>query len=350
MIARRALLVLGLALGVALPSALATAQEQPSVAVQLTDLKRGSLPRVVTAYGTVEPSASAQRTVMAPTAAIVDDIYVRQGEEVDKDTPLLRLSPSPATESSYAKAQSALRVASDLVARTRNMVEQHLATAQQLSVAEKSESDARAALAALQAQGAGGANVLKAPSPAIVMAVSISPGAIVAEGASLLVLAERRGLVLKVGVVPDEAGAIEPGDPVAITPLGEKTSLTAKVLLRGSLVDPRTGMIPVEIAVPPAQFVPGEAATAAITTGEVEGYVVPHDAILVDDNGHPYVVQAVDMMARQVPVRVLGADGDRDVIEGAALDASAPVVLAGNHQLRNGMKIRRGGSADEAAP
>ena len=347
------LFVLGacLVLPVASPRAAepAPAQGEPSVEVELAPLKKGSLPQVVTIYGSVEPSAAAQHAVMAPTAAVVDQIDVRVGQEVEKDAPLLRLLPSPATQIAYAQAQSALGVAADLVARTRNMVQQHLATAQQLADAEKSQTDARATLAALQAQGAGGANVLRASVGAVVTAVSTSPGTIVTEGTILVTLAGRDGLVLKAGVIPAQAGAIKAGDAATVAPLGGDTKIEAKVLLRGAMVDPATGMIPVEIALPPGQFMPGESAAAAITAGEVEGYFIPHAALLVDDKGKPYVVQAVDRTAKQVAVQVLGTGGDEDVIAGA-LDVSAPVVVSGNHQLQDGMKIRLAAPSAKAAP
>ena len=60
---------------------------------------------------------------------------------------------------------------------------------------------------------------------------------------------------------------------------------------------------------------------------------------MVDDAGASYVVQAVNGTARKVAVRVLGAQGDNAVIDGS-LDAAAPLVLAGNYQLENGMKVR----------
>jgi hypothetical protein len=50
-------------------------------------------------------------------------------------------------------------------------------------------------------------------------------------------------------------------------------------------------------------------------------------------------VQAVDGRARQVPVQIVLSDGARDVIA-ASLDPAAPLVLAGNYQLTNGMAIR----------
>lgn len=332
-----------------LSASMVAAQEEPSVQVQLTQLKKGSLPRTVTVYGTIEASASAVRNVMAPAAAVVEEIYVRQGEAVEDGASLVRLSPNPATQAAYAQAELALRVASDGVARTRNMVQQHLATAQQLADAEKSQGDARATLAALQAQGAAGANVLKAPFRAVVMAISTSPGMIVSEGTPLLSLAGPSALVLKAGVIPAEAASIAVDDATTVTALGEQKNHSAKVSLRGAMVDPATGMIPIEIDLPPSRFLPGEAAIAKITTGQVTGYIVPHDAILVDDKGYPYVVQALNMTAKQVPVRVLGSERDQDVVEGK-LDASAPLVLAGNYQLKDGMKMRTEGSADRAIP
>lgn len=324
-------------------------KEEPNVQVELTQLKKGSLSQTVTAYGRVEPSTSALRTVMAPASAVVDEIYVRQGQEVDANALLLRLAPSPATQSAYAQAESAQRVASDLVARTRNMVQQHLATAQQLADAEKSQADAKASLAALQAQGAGGANTLKAPFRAVVTAIATSPGAIVSEGAPLLSLAGAREIVLKAGVIPAQAAAIAANDPATIKAVGQSDGVAGKVVLRGAMVDPASGTIPIEIALPAGKFLPGQAAVATITTGEVSGYIVPHAAILVDDNGHPYVVQAANMTAKRVLIRVLDAAGDQDVVDGA-LDASAPLVLAGNYQLKDGTKMHTGDTGEVVDP
>ena len=324
-------------------------KEEPNVQVQLTQLKKGSLPQTVTAYGRVEPGASALRTMMAPVPAVVDEIYVRQGQAVDANAPLLRLAPSPATQSAYAQAESALRVASDSVARTRNMVQQHLATAQQLADADKSQADAKAALAALQAQGAGGANTLKAPFRAVVTAIATSPGAIVSEGAALLSLAGPGEMVLKAGVIPADAGPIAADDPATIKAVGQSDGLKGKVVLRGAMVDPASGTIPIEIALPVGKFLPGQAAVATITTGQVAGYIVPHEAVLVDDQGHPYVIQSANMTAKRVPVRIIDAAGDQDVVDGP-LDASAPLVLAGNYQLKDGMKMHTSDPGDAVDP
>ena len=316
--------------------------EGPSVLVQLTRLHRGSLPQIVTAYGSVQADPSARQTVMAPLSSVVGEVYVRAGEEVAAGAALIRLGPTPQAAAAYTQARSALRAATQLVDRTRTMLAEHLATAQQLADAIKTQADARATLAELDAEGAGGAQILRAPFPAIVAAISTSPGAIVAQGAVLLDLARTNALVLEVGVVPEQATTIRPGNRVDIMAVGEKEPASGKVVLRGRLVDPRTGLVPVDVALPPGPFLAGEMAEAHIVTGEARGYEVPHEAILVSDSGNAYVVQAIDMVAKKVPVRVLAAGGAQDVVDGP-LDPAWPIVLAGNYQLDDGMRVRIAG-------
>jgi membrane fusion protein, multidrug efflux system len=310
-----------------------------SALVQETPLRKGSLPSVVTAFGTVQGSAASRRAIMAPTAAVVAEIPVRPGERVARGAALIRLAPTPQTAASYAQARSALNVARQLAERTRQMLGQHLATRQQLAEAQKSESDARAALAALEAQGAGGSNVLKAPYAAIVTAVSTSRGAVVTEGTPLLELAGTEDLVLHAGIVPAAAGGIARGNPAVITALDGSRSAQGRVMLRGDAVDPATGLMPIDVSVPPGTLMPGETAAAVVTTGMVSGYLVPHEAVLVDDAGNPYVVQDVGGAARKVTVRVLASRADENVVAGR-LDPAAPIVLAGNYQLEEGMRVR----------
>lgn len=334
-----------LAVGAATTLTLARADDagdsnsKSSVLVTLSHLREGTLPNVVTGYGTVGAANSGRKTIMAPEAAVVGEIFVRLGEEVPAGAPLVQLAPSPASAASYLQAKSALTVAQQLVASTNKLVSLHLATAQQLADARKTESDARSQLKALDMVGAAGPKVLRAPFPAIVTTLAATPGAIVAEGAPLLDLAAPGRLVLTVGVMPMQAAAIAPNDAATVTLVGGTDSAPGRVMVRGAVAEADTGLVPVDIALPPGKFLPGEMAEAVITTGELHGYVVPHDAILVNDSGAPYVVQAIGDTAKKVPVQVLGAHGDQDVITGA-LNARAPLVLAGNYQLDNGMKIR----------
>ena len=332
-------LALPFALAVAAVPAVALADSQPSVLVTTTKVRKGSLPHTVSAYGAVQADPSARQSVMAPTAATVAKIYVRLGEVVDKRAPLIELQPNPQTSADYAKARSAFQAANAQVRHTRELLSQYLATRQQLVDAEKAQSDARAALEALKTQGAGGPNVIKSPFRAAVTRIDTSTGTLVTEGTALLELAPPGALVLKVGVVPADATAIEPGDKAIVKALGRDTTMDASVLLRGGVVDPSNGLVPVEIGLPKDSMLPGETAVATITTASIEGFVVPHAAIQIGDSGHPYVVQVFGNAAKLVPVRVLDAEGGKDVVAGK-LDLKAPLVVSGAHQLQDGMKVR----------
>ena len=319
--------------------ALAAPADQPSVLVTTTKVQFGSLPHTVSAYGIAQADPSARQAVMAPVSATVARVSVRLGEEVAKGAPLIELMPNPQPRADYAKARSALHAADELVRHTKDLLSLYLATRQQLVDAEKAQSDARAALQALKAQGADGPKMLSAPFHATVTKIEASTGMLVPEGAPLLELAPPNSLVLRVGVVPSQAAAIKPGDKATITPVGVDQHLDATVLLRGAVVDPTDGLVPVEISLPANTLFPGQSAEAAITTAQIDGFVVPHEAILINDSGQPYVVQIVGGVAKLVPVRILDAAGAKNVVAGA-IDPKTPLVLSGAYQLRNGMKVR----------
>ncbi len=312
---------------------------EPSVQVQLTKLQKGSLPKVVTVFGKVEATAATRQDVTAPSTAVVQSVFVKPGQEVKSGTGLIRLGATPETAAAYDKAAFALNNARDLLKRNNELLAQHLATRQQVADAQKSVADAQASLAALAAAGARNPKTLVAPYDGVVTGVSANPGSIVNAGAALLSIARTSGLVLQAGAVPEQAKEVNDTDSATISALGGEGSTTGTVLLRGSIVDPTTGLVPIEIALPDGSFLPGQTAQARIVTGRVEGYLVPHQAILVDDRGSSYVVQSKDMIAHHVPVSVLLYGGATDVIAGA-LDPSAALVLAGNYQLSDGMHTR----------
>ena len=347
-----------MALGVALTQVRAddeAAAPAPTAQVQVTPLQRGTLPRTLVVYGTVQSSTATRESVVAPVSARVAQINVRIGETVAKGMPLIELAPTPTTMVAYAQAKSALKVASDALTRTRAMFGQHLATASQVADAEKAESDARAAFDALQAQGAAGPNIVRAPYGATITALSTTVGSIVDVGGALLELARPSALVLAAGVVPLSARQIAAGNAAQVTPLGGGDAVDGHVSLRGAAIDPNSGLVPIEITLPADSLFPGQTASALITTGQLKGFVVPHSAVLLNDEGDTYVVQDLNGVAKKVPVDVLGRQDDQDAIDGK-LTENAPLILTGNYQVDDGMKVQiapatsadQGGQADKS--
>jgi RND family efflux transporter MFP subunit len=323
--------------------------DAPSVLVTTIPLQRGSLPRTVTAYGVVQADTAARATIVAPVAAVLTGIYVHRGEPVHSGAALVRLTPSAPTRAAYAQATAAMRVANAALAHERELLAEHLATRQQLDDAQQAESDARAVLAALAAQGAGAPTTLRAPFAGVVLNIVAAPHALLTEGTVLLELSQATGLTLTVGATPDAAVQIAAADPAEVTAVGAAHAWPTHVISAGALVDAASGLVPVRVALPPGRWLPGESARAVITVGTVTGYVVPHSAVLLDDDAHPYVVQDHGGVARIVDVTVAGSDGTHDAISGA-LDPAAPLVLEGNYQAQDGMKLRRAGTAPALTP
>lgn len=325
-------------------SALADNGGAVTVAVHLVPLQRGSLPTSITTYGRVVPSQKARKTLSAPVATEVSDVEVREGEMVDKGAPLVTLIPSPETRSNYKQAELALKVARHLLARSRQLAAAHLETAAQLAQDEKTEADARTTLEALREVGANGPNTLKAPFDAVVLSIAANSGSFVAQGAPVIELARPAGLVFRTGVVPAEAGEIQNGDEATIIPFSGSGNFHGKVVLRGSVVSTANGLVPIEISLPDSPLLTGEMGKVVIDTGVRRGYIVPHEAVLLNTSGQTYIVQSIHDVAKLVPVTVVTSKGDKDLVEGD-LVAGAPVVGTGNYQLGNGTRVKAAGES-----
>ena len=141
------------------------------------------------------------------------EVYVRVGQSVAKDDRLIELAPTP-PDQRRLRGRGVGRACRRrcLGAYARSCAPNRSRPNRKLAAAEKADSDARAALAAWRAQGAGGPTIVRAPAAAVVTVVTTSTGAIVAEGAPLIELAAPKGLVLAAGVVPSQAATIKVGD------------------------------------------------------------------------------------------------------------------------------------------
>jgi membrane fusion protein, multidrug efflux system len=336
-----------------LPVAAALAQsdsdeDNASALVTLVKLETGGLPVNVTAFGKTIPAPSARETITAPFGAQVKSVTAQVGQEIPQGAPIATLVPSIETRAALQEAQLAVRLAQELVDRDQSMVKSHLLTQTELAKAESDLAGAKSKLEVLTEEGATGPLTLKAPFDAIVIKNDAAAGSLVSRGDALSELARPTGLVVEVGVDPAQALSVKPGDVAALTPLSASAAAVAgKVALRSAVIDQSNGLVPVQISFPPGRLLVGEMVRADITVGEVSGYVVPHDSIMVDDDGSNFVWQAVKMAAKKVKVKVLGSNGDKDVIEGK-LDPSQQLVVTGAHQLDDGTKLRLAEAKDSA--
>lgn len=329
----------------ALPGA-ALAQ-QPSVLVHTQPAQQGSLPEIVTAYGSAMPAPRGMMTLSLQQQGQVSSVDVTVGQSVRQNETLIDFTASAAERSTYDQAVAALSLANDQRTHALQLMAQHLATRDQLAQADKAVADARAALDALRREGAGEATrTITAPFDGVVSAIPVTQGQRVAAGAPLVTVTRQDGLVVTVGVEPGDRAKLQVGQPVALTPLTGGEPVQGSVARIDGMLNARTRKIDTDIAVSPGVVLAGEAFRADITVGQYAGWVMPHAAVLIDEHG-AYVFQVNGAKAVRVNVDPLGTNGTTDVVRGP-VNPSLPVVVAGNYQLEDGMAVREP-AAKEAA-
>lgn len=323
------------------------------VAVQTVRVQRASIAQPVQAYGIVAASASNVTTVNLPYVARVLHLRVQSGQRVARGTPLVVVQADPAAVLAAREARSAVPLAQGELTRTQSLYDKGLATQSQLATAQKALQDAQQALAAQDQFGivAGGTTIV-APFDSVVLQVSAAQGDQVQAGASILQLAAANSdkdtrANVTLGVEPADAASIHAGD--AVTLHGLSTSLAqsivvGRIVMVGAAVDAQSQLVNVGANVPLGQtpFIPGTHVRADIATRVGSYWAVPRAAVLTDAQGE-YVFQiAPDHKAHRVTVVIKVEEDNRYGVEGA-LDATRPLVISGNYELKDGMSVRASG-------
>jgi RND family efflux transporter MFP subunit len=322
---------------IAAPAALA--EGPSSVEVRTETPRAGTGPQLITVYGTAEPAFDGGMTLSLQQEGRVVAIAVTPGERVSAGERLVDFASSSAAIATYQQAVSALEATRAQRAHAAQLLSQQLATRDQLAQAEKAVADANATLDALRREGADRpTQTLTAPFDGIVATVPVAQGDRVQAGATLMTLTRLDGLVVTVGIDPGQRGLVRPGQTARLEPLSGGAPLDGKVLRVDGVLNPKTRLVDADISVSPSSVISGTAFRADITVGQLQGWIVPHDAVLTDDKG-AYVFQIAGKTASRVNVKVVGPDGGDDVVDGK-LDPGRPLVVQGNYQLSDNATVR----------
>ena len=314
----------------------------PSVLVTTQSVVRGSVPDTVEAYGSTQPSLNGSLSLSVAQPGQVRQLSITPGQAVHAGQPLVTFVTAPSSRSSYQQAQDALTAAQKQRATTSQLLSQQLATQDQLVQADKAVADAAAALAALQAEGAGqAAQTLTAPFDGVVTAVAVAQGDRTQAGAALVTVARARDLVVAVGVDPSQQSRLRLGQDAVLERLAGGAALHGRVVRVASALNAKTRLIDVDLSFSTGALLPGEAVRAEITVGQVTGWVVPHRAV-VTANGAPRIFQAVSGKAKTVPVTLIRSSSKADVVQGP-IDPTKPLIVDGAYQVSDGDAVRSGG-------
>ena len=316
----------------------AEAEAKGQALVTLAPVARGQVEDVVETTGVVQADPGGAVAVAAPRNVVVLRVFVRPGEAVKAGQPLVEVADAPASALAYAQALHARDFARRDLERTRRMAEEHLATNDQLSAAEKTLADAESALSAAAAQGAGHARqTLTAPVDAVVATVPVSPGDRTAEAGDLVTLSGQAAEMARLWLSPDDAPKAASGDVVRLETVFGGASQSARLRGVGRQVDSTTKMIDAVAPVGGAWPI-GTAVKAEVVTGVHDGLTVPRASVVFDETGE-HVFRVAGGKAGRIDVSVVRGVGDAYEVKGP-LNAGDTVAVEGAFQLEDGMTVR----------
>lgn len=246
-------------------------------------------------------------------------------------------------EAQVAKARSALAKAERDLARARELHADSVVTRTQLQDAETAAEVARADLETAEFNQRYAS--IRAPAAGVVLRRLADPGELVAPGSPVLVLgADTRGTVLRVGLADRDAMRVRLGDSAWVTLDAQPgRRLRGRVAEVAAAADPRSGTYAVEIGVEEARGLPsGLVGRVEIRpSSSQEMYLIPVTA-LVEADGDRATVYTLDenaTRARRVPVTVAFPEGDRVAVR-EGLDGVETVVTHGAAYLEDGAPVR----------
>ncbi len=344
---KRLLYIILLAVIAMPPAASATpnaAQKQaPTVEVQTVPLRQKQVSDVVTGIGAVTASDEATTDISFLHAGQVASLDVQTGERVTKGQRLAQLTADPAALQNFDRALAALNFAKQDLERMQTLLAQHLATNAQVAAGQKAYDDAMAAVATERKLGDDKPlELVSAPFDGFVVKLMVALGDRIQQNTPLMKLARTDvGARIAVGLPADEASRVAPGMDATITAVmnTKPQQMMAKVGGVSGSVNPVSRLIDCWLTLSNAADRVAEGSTVRVTiiVAQHPGWVVPRQAVLKDTRG-AYIFQVDGAVARRVEVQT-GIETDDETEIAGAFDQSKPVVVQGNYELQDGMKV-----------
>jgi membrane fusion protein (multidrug efflux system) len=325
-------------------AAAADEEVKPVVKVMTIPATTGSITETVTAYGTVIAQPAEVQVISAGFECRVTRILVSPGQQVAAGADVIQVEASPDVLITLQEAKNAFAGAERDLAQAQQRFKQHLATNTDLAQAEQALQSAKLKLDNLTQRGVGIAQTFKARIAGIVSKIDVQEGQIVAAGSPLVELAPANRFEVQLNVEPADAKALKPDAGVQLQPVNgansEKT-IAGKVRMIGQRVDPVTRLVDVRVSLPAdTGLMLDSFVTGRLTRDVAEGFVVPRDAALPNEDGSHALFTVKEHHAVRHLVRI-GVQQDNLVqVIADDLKVGDPIVVSGNYLLEDGMEVQ----------
>lgn len=315
----------------------------PTALVQLATVTSGAISPAISSFGSVAADPAHTVAISVPRDVVPATVPVRVGQQVRPGDVVATVTTAPSVRSAWQQAQDAVTFAQRDLAHTKYLFGLRLATNSQVDAAIKALADAQAQLEAQIRIGADKpAEIVRAATPGIVTAVNAAPGQPVAANAVLMSIVPRDGLMVQLGLEPEDAGRVRPGAVVILSsPQNPAVRFNTRITSVDAATDPKSRLVNAIARVPAAaaaNLALGMVLQASIEMPARNGVVLPHDALMADGAG-AFVYVVNKGVAHRRPVRLAFSAGNEAVVT-QGLTPGEAVVVAGNSQLSDGTPVR----------
>jgi membrane fusion protein (multidrug efflux system) len=329
----------------------AAAPADPSVEVEVVDVRRASVPQHVSAPGSLFARRESQ--IGPEVVGRIERVLVAEGDRVEAGDPLFRIDPEP-----YTLALRQGEAGLDLVRAERIRTEADLGRALALRergvLASQEVERLGTALAVAQARERQAAEavalarrdlertVVRAPYAGSVTERLADEGTLAQPHTVVLVLQETAELEARAGIPESQLAVVSAGDPALLHVEGLPEPVRTTVAAVGDSVDPatRTYLVRMRVPNPAHRLKAGVFASVEIgPSPKTDVLVVPREAIRTED-GRARVLAVREGRAVAVPVELgIVSEEVAEVVSGLA-EGEAVVVGESAATLAPGMRVR----------
>jgi RND family efflux transporter MFP subunit len=298
--------------------------------------------KTLTTYGTINVAPEHIQQITIQNEAMVQQIFVTQGQHVSIGDPLLKLSTTASSNLNLQNAKIAVDFAKKELDRLEKSRAQYLATNADVQTAKQNLAKSEAVLNnLLQQQVNETGNILKSNCNCNIVAINVQPGQVVAPATTLLTYANTNQVQIRLGIEYDDISKVHAGQTVIITPIyNSSQSYTGSINNITDQIDPKTGLIDVIVPLGNVSgLIPGSMVEGKIfLESEKNMLAVPRSAVLYENN-NPYLF--IDINGKAVKRWVNTGETNKDFIAILnGINANDYVVTIGNYELTDGMPLR----------
>ena len=316
----------------------------PTACVKTAILKKGTIAEHIVVYGSVIAAPGAVQALSEPFECQVISVMVNEGQKVSRGEILLKIQPSPKTMLQFDQAKSAYELARQSYQQMENRHKLKLATNDQLLKAKQTLDQAKLNLESMKHRGIGGEISIPSRVGGLIKKIYVQEGSMVTAGNPIMDIVAQNRIEALLGVEVEDIERVGTGQPVSLTRVNAPASpeIAGKVRQISYAVNPTTRLVDIFVTLTsPADFLLGEYIEGKIAATASEGLIVPRSAVLPEGDHHVlFTVKDGRAVKHTVEIGVENAQAYQ--VSGKDLRGGEQVVILGNYELTDGMKVETG--------